>query len=369
MEIFGPEELSQRILKQELCTACGACADICPYVNVYKGKIARLFSCDKSQGRCYAHCPKIGVDFNALSMRYYDTPYTQSPLGEYKKIVASRKGPESPDGWFQNGGTVSALIILALKQKIIDGAVLTGRKGMMPEPRIVSDPAQVLECASSKYMASPTVSILNTAAQKGFGQLGIVGTPCQMTAVAQLRTNPLNLENFKDVTALTIGLFCTWAVDTARFAAYLHDKGIDVSTVTSMDIPPPPAETFVLTLTDKTVQFPLADIRDLVPRGCSICPDMTSEWADLSVGALEGKPGWNTLIIRTQKGEALVDQAIKAGVLEVDDFPAKSLENLTTACTNKKKRAKENSLALGMLDPEFSTPAVPIKKQTIMGFR
>ncbi len=369
MEIFGPEELLQRVLAKDLCTTCGACADLCPYFTVHNAKLARLFSCDRSQGRCYAHCPKIGVDFERLSSLYYDKPYKEKALGDYRKIVAARKGAKSPEGNFQDGGTVSALIILAMDLGWIDGALLTGRKGIMPDPRIVSDPAGVLSCSSSKYMASPTVSLINSAAEQGYEKLGMVGTPCQMTALAQIRSNPLDREDFKDVTRLTLGLFCTWAVDTHSFMAYLKSKEINIQEIQSMEIPPPPAETFILTLKDKTVQFPLNEVRSLVPKGCSICPDMTSEWSDLSIGALEGKTGWNTLIIRSQKGETLVDEAVKAGFLEVDELPAKNLENLTTACRNKKLRAKENSRELGFMDPKLNNPAEPVKKETIMGFR
>jgi len=369
MQIFGPEELLQRIHGQDLCTACGACVDLCPYFKTHKGKISQIFSCDRSQGRCYAHCPKIDVDFNRLSETFHNKPYKESPLGEVRKICMSKKGVNAPEGTFQNGGTVSALTIFALQQGLIDAAVLTDRTGIIPNPRLVDTPREVLECATSKYMLAPTIACVNTAGKKGYKSLGVVGTPCQMTALAQLRCNPLYKEDFNDITGLVLGLFCSWAIDTSRFIEFLETKQINVAAIKAMDIPPPPAEIFILTLEDSVVEFPLNEIRELVPKGCTICPDMTSEWTDLSIGALEGQNSWNTLIIRTEKGEALVDDAVNQGFLELAELPEANLKNLTYAAVNKKKRAREASDALGLNCEEFQHPAKKTQKQTIMGFR
>jgi len=369
MQIFGPEELLQRIHGQDLCTACGACVDLCPYFKTHNGKISPIFSCDRSQGRCYAHCPKIDVDFNMLSETIHGKPYKESPLGEFRKICISKRGAKAPEGNFQNGGTVSALTVFALQQGLIDGAVLTDRTGIIPYPRLVDSPREVLECATSKYMAAPTIARVNSAGKQGYKHLGVVGTPCQLTALAQLRCNPLEREDFTDITTVTLGLFCTWAIDTSAFTEFLKNKGIDIDTIRAMDIPPPPAETFILTLENSVVEFPLNEIRNLVPKGCTICPDMTSEWADLSIGALEGNNSWNTLIIRTEKGEALVNDAVNLGFLELGELPQESLENLTHAAANKKNRAGETSDALGLNGEEFQRPVKKNQKQTITGFR
>jgi len=70
---------------------------------------------------------------------------------------------------------------------------------------------------------------------------------------------------------------------------------------------------------------------------------MTAEWADVSVGAYEGKPGWNTLIIRSERGEALVDEAVKQGCLAIDELPESSLAHLTEGSDGKRRRARENT--------------------------
>ncbi len=341
MHISGSNELLERVRNRELCVGCGACVGICPYFKAYKGKIAMTFSCDRTEGRCFAHCPRTEVDYDALSQNMFNKPYEKTPLGTYKKIVASKAGSAFESKDHQNGGTVSALLAYAMEKGLIDGAVVTECEDLIPSPKIVTDIEGIKNAASTKYMASPTVAMVNEGLKKGFEKLGVVGTPCQMTAIAKIKTNPLEKEDFKDPTALLIGLFCTWAVDTRQFIDLVSEK-TDISTVTGMEIPPPPAEIFILKTTKGNIEIPLEEIRKIIPKGCSLCPDMTCEWADVSVGAFEGKKGWNTLIIRTPKGEDLVNGAVEEGFLVLDDFPEKSFAHLTTGAGNKKTKGFKN---------------------------
>ena len=67
MQILGSSELLEDVHTKDLCVDCGACVGLCPYFVSHNGKIARLFACTLSQGRCHAHCPKTQVDLNELS--------------------------------------------------------------------------------------------------------------------------------------------------------------------------------------------------------------------------------------------------------------------------------------------------------------
>ena len=75
-----------------------------------------------------------------------------------------------------------------------------------------------------------------------------------------------------------------------------------------------------------------------------LCPDMTSEWADVSVGVLEGKPDWNTMIIRTQTGDQLDQQMpASAGYLETHPMPAENLNHLCISRCQQKKTGIDSS--------------------------
>jgi len=88
----------------------------------------------------------------------------------------------------------------------------------------------------------------------------------------------------------------------------------------------------------------------LVPAGFHICPDMTAEWTDLSVGVVEGQPEWNTLIVRTDRGRELMERGIAEGWLVTETLPEENLANLTLAEGNKKKRVWAKAKEEGLLN-------------------
>jgi coenzyme F420 hydrogenase subunit beta len=338
-KIKGQEELQRVILNRNLCTGCGGCIDLCPYFKSYKGRTAILFPCTLTQGRCFAYCPKVEVDLDDLSQKFFGRPYNGDPLGSYRMIMISRAGKKIERAGFQAGGSVTAIIYFALRKGYLDGAVLTDREGLLPVPRFVTNPEEVFICSSSKYTAAPTLSALNQGIREGFRKIGIVATPCQTLATALMRSNPLEDEGFSDPTSLVIGLFCTWALDFRGFEEFIS-KRLDITRIAKMDIPPPPADKMEIYMREgETMEIPLDEVRELVPEGCSYCIDMTAEFSDISVGVLEGRPEMNTLIVRTERGQRVVNEAQKEGYLIVSDIPKENLEHLQWAAGNKKRRA------------------------------
>jgi len=348
-KVFGSVELLEDVHKRDLCIGCGACVDLCPYFKNYRGKTSQLFPCSLEQGRCFGYCPKVEVDLNELSQKIWHVDYDGSPLGPYRKVLASRAGIQMKRGAFQAGGTVSAVMAFALKNNLIDAAALTDRQGLTPVARLVTDWKKVAGCALSKFMASPTLSALNMGVREGYNRLGVVGTPCQMTAVAQMRSNPLGKQEHDVPVALAVGLFCNWSVDTRQLMDLLAQR-LDISKIQSMDIPPPPANIMTLETDNGSVEVSLSDIKPLIPHTCFVCLDMTSEFADLAVGMYEGRPGWNTLIIRSERGAEIVDQASRENFIETEEFPAENLEHLSKAAAEKKERSLRTLTRRGLIN-------------------
>jgi coenzyme F420 hydrogenase subunit beta len=249
---------------------------------------------------------------------------------------------------------------------MIKGAVLTGAEGIEPVARLVTHPEQAAACAGSKFIAAPTLTALNQAARDGMRRLAVVGTPCQMTAVAQMRMNPLEREDFEDPVALAVGVFCNWALDHRQLTAYLSER-MDVAEITGMDIPPPPAEVLVVKTRMGDKHFPLNEVRKLIPHTCFICPDMTAEWTDVSVGMYEGRPGWNTLIVRTRAGAELVDKAVADGWLVTEAFPEANEKALSAAALAKKERSFRNADRHGYLnqDDRDCRPALRVPPEVL----
>lgn len=364
MRIEGPQELVQHVQQAGMCISCGACLEICPYFNHYKGRTLQVFPCDLKRGRCYAHCPKIEVDLDKLSRRLRGTTYQGLDLGVYRSILACRAGAQMPKGPYQGGGTASALMAFALASGAIDAAVLTDQKGGWPNPRVVTNEQEVTTCALSKFTAAPTLAAVNRAVRQGYQRLGVVGTPCQITALAQMKGNPLEIDDFHDPVALSVGLFCNWALEPRSLLAFLSPL-LDISRVKSMDIPPPPADVFIVKLEDSVLEIPLKEIRHLIPTTCFICPDLASEWADLSIGMFEGRVGWNTLIVRTDAGESIVRQAENAGYLEIESMPQENVAHLSGAGRAKKARAFRTALRQNAVNCDKGRSALRVPREVI----
>ena len=364
-QIFGSAELIDDVHNRDLCIGCGACVELCPYFKNYRGKTSQLFPCTLKQGRCYAYCPKAEVDLNQLTRNTRHTDYDGSPLGIYREVLATRAGVQMQAGRFQAGGTVSALVAFALKNKIIDAAALTDRKGLIPKPRLVEDWQQVVRCAASKFMASPTLSALNQGAAKGFNRLGVVGTPCQIMATAQMRTHPLQKDENRVPLTLSVGLFCNWSIDTRQLIDLLA-KRLNTSDIHHMEIPPPPAGVLRLETSNGSMEIPLSEIKPLIPHTCFICPDMTAELADLSVGMFERRPGWNTLIVRSEAGAEIVDRARQEGFIESDGFPQDLLNHLSRAAAEKKERALRMLIRRDLINTQGSKRAAVRMPQVVI---
>jgi coenzyme F420 hydrogenase subunit beta len=337
----GLQQLLDRVISRDLCALCGACGSLCPYMRSFGGRMVPLHPCDLAEGRCFAYCPRTEIDLNKAHRAVFGRDYQDLALGPYRRVFAARAAHEEIRNKAQSGGAVSALVSFALETGVIDGAVLTRRgEGFLPEGQVVRDRETVLACAGSSYVASPTLEAFNREPWGTNEKIGIVGTPCQVLAVANMRASSLEKKTPIDQVALVIGLFCTWALSYEPFLAFLKTR-VDVSRIRKLDITPPP-ERLLKVVTDKeTIDIPLDEVRPSVCTTCGVCLDMTAELSDLSVGTVEGLNGWNTVIVRSERGEALVEAGERAGVIELNVLPEENLKHLKEASLLKKRRALE----------------------------
>ena len=95
----------------------------------------------------------------------------------------------------------------------------------------------------------------------------------------------------------------------------------------------------VLLTEDRVFKIPFDEAKTCVRKSCNICMDFTSELSDISVGSVGSPEGWSTVIIRTDKGLELLENAEKDKYIETKPLPESGLK-LMERLANKKK--KEN---------------------------
>lgn len=339
----GQRILIDNVINPGRCVRCGACVGLCPYLHYHEGRVIVQDFCHADRSRCLQICPRANYEGTAP----LNSPENEE-IGSYLDVFAARATDQGIRKKAQYGGTVSSILIYALEKMHLNSAVLTDSgNGVSPFGTIARTGPEVLECAGSRYSGSAGLSVLNPAIRAGQEKIGVVGVPCQMEALARMVKMEPDGQDMGLRIALRIGLFCTWALDYRKLVSFLRTAGVK-GPVQKYDIPPPPSEIFQVETENGRLNFSLNEIRPLVQKGCTLCQDMTAELADLSVGTLEGREGWNTVLVRTDAGVRLINEVIAAGRLDTERLPATNLEHLKEAARNKRERARLAGLFSGV---------------------
>jgi coenzyme F420 hydrogenase subunit beta len=335
----GLKGLETKVLDMGQCAGCGACLSLCPYLRPWRGRVVKLHDCDLPEGRCFSYCPRTEVDLNEIHRSLFGTDYEDVELGPARRIVMARARNSYWKKRAQNGGVVSALTDLALREGVIQAAVLTHRdEELLPQGHVVKRREEILACAGSSYVSGPTLEALNRGPWNGDERIGVVGLPCQVLALGRMKVSSLERRTPIERLALVIGLFCTWALAYEPFMAFLKDR-FGGRSIGKVDITPPPERSLHLMVGRELRQVPLDEVRPFIRPSCQVCMDMTSEFSDLSVGTVEGEEGWNAVVIRTEKGENLMKRAETVKILETKALPDDKLRHLKEASILKKRRA------------------------------
>jgi coenzyme F420 hydrogenase subunit beta len=348
--IKGPSDLEKDVLKQKLCAVCGACVGLCPYFGTFEGRVVMMDSCKLTQGRCYAFCPRTTTDMEALRSKFFDPNDFIPEIGPFRGLYITRSSDKKIRTKSQHGGSMTALVELAMKEGFIDAAVLTCAEGTLnPNGIIASKPEEIRRCAGSSFQIPPSLSVLNQALKENrFKKIGVVGTPCKTLAVYKMKDKPFaDNDNHADSIAMVFGLFCGWGIDWKGLERVIKNK-TPLDKVMHVDILPSKFQVMEVKTKKGRIKIPLEEIIPIVRESCRYCTDMTAEYCDLSIGgarSLKGwdfDRGWNQVIVRTQKGQDLLELARAKKVLEFREVQSENLEKLKRASKNKKKNALEN---------------------------
>jgi coenzyme F420 hydrogenase subunit beta len=223
------------------------------------------------------------------------------------------------------GGVVTALLLSALEQGLITGALVVGNDVSEPtRPRVAvaRTPDEIRAAAQSKYCLAPVNSILDRS-QGANDRLGIVALPCQAHGLQLARA--VNLDMARKV-AFVIGVFCGFNVKYEGTTYLLRKLGIHPEEVATLEYRggPWPGGFRVVTVDGREGfvskhQYTYVHLM-YAPEGCWYCPDLTAEFADKSVGDywVSDERGYSTVIGRTAAGQALLEAAVARDDVSLD---------------------------------------------------
>ncbi|MGB9838540.1 MAG: Coenzyme F420 hydrogenase/dehydrogenase, beta subunit C-terminal domain [Methanothermobacter sp.] len=150
------DDLRADVIDVGACVLCGACEASCPedIVRINDRKPEVKGECPEGCNACYVACPRTYVPDSIISHES-----AAEPLGEYTEIVSAR----APMFRGQDGGVVTALLTYALREGIVDGALVVDRDPSIPwkpVPVLAEDPEDVLRAAGTKYSVCPILKVL-----------------------------------------------------------------------------------------------------------------------------------------------------------------------------------------------------------------
>lgn len=341
---YSTDYLQKNIIDAGLCTGCGACVNLCPYYALSNDGIAVIDQCTINDGGCVDVCPRMPTDFSAITHLLFDEKDIAFEAGAIKAFYITRAADEKIRKNAQHGGTVTTLIDLALKEGLIDIAVLSKPEDLLlPVGASIDRDVEVAKLSKSRFVVTPVVATFNDLVKQGAQSIGVVATPCQTLALAKMKISkhPRIRENSEKL-RLVIGLFCGWALSSSALKELLM-KHVDLNAITGMDIPPSKYHCLEVYTTNGTVTISLDDVEKCVRPCCRSCTDMTAEFSDISVGSARLPEGWeeardwNQVIVRTEVGQELLELARSKSVLEFREVPEGNLERLKKASIGKKK--------------------------------
>ena len=179
-------ELEKRVVDTGICTNCGACQGMCPYWKSWEGRTFVDYDCDRKEGRCKYFCPRMPADLDELRDKLYGKDGCEiiPEIGPFRALYLTRAADPDIRKGSQHGGTMTALVELALAEGFIDAAVLSKAEGTLdPKGVLVTEPSQVRDCSGSSFQIPPTLAVLNEAlAEDEYKNIGVVGTPCKALA-------------------------------------------------------------------------------------------------------------------------------------------------------------------------------------------
>ncbi len=322
----------QDVTEWGLCIGCGACAYICPenitLVNVLdEGIRPKLTQSPCGQcDNCLKVCPGINVIHSTERDRGNTIPDLRKSWGPVLEVWEGYAADAEVRYAGSSGGLASALALYCVEKRKMHGLLHIGPDDNIPlknKTVLSASRAEIVARTGSRYApASPCDGLSMVAAAPD--PCAFIGKPCDVTAVTLARS--LKGELVEKI-GVTIGIFCAGTPSSQGTLDLIEKHGIDPETVEevryrgkgwpgkfSVKIRGEAAPREVVSYMDSW-----GFLQEYRPYRCHLCPDPTSEFADIACGdpwyrtIEQGEPGQSMALVRTERGREILHGAIEAG--------------------------------------------------------
>ena len=329
-----------QVVKDELCTGCGTCLALCPEeaialtIDEKKGIYVPELNEEKCNncGICVKVCPGHEVDFKQLNLEIFGKEPEDILIGNYLNCYVGHSTNYDIRYNSASGGIITQLLIFALEEGIIDGALVTRMKKdktLEPEPFIARTREEIIEAAKSKYCPVPAnIALKEILKSKDSERFAVVGVPCHIHGI---RKAEMVDKDLKQKIVLHLGLWCSTTCNFLGTEFVLKRLGVSKEEVKELNYRGEgwPGGMSVQLKNGEKRFIPLGDYWDInfssfTPSRCRLCSDAIAEFADICFGDYRGldaflkeKIGNSGIISRTRAGEDVLQRMLSKQKVEI----------------------------------------------------
>jgi coenzyme F420 hydrogenase subunit beta len=350
--------LIQEVQEKGLCHHCGACVAFCTAINygaLELGEDGRPRYRDKEKciecGICHSICPEVSeLDEDVKNLVSW-----QAPLGPIKRIALGRAVDPEVRARATDGGLVTGLLLHLFDRGRIDAAIVSrtvspfqrqpwlalSREDIIAAAGFHFDTLPSLSHFSDMYSTySPSIMTLKDVAQKPLRRVAFVGTPCQVNALRRMEVlGVMPSETIK----YHFGLFCAgnFQFGPEERLQLENIGGFRWEEVAKVNLK---EELLIQLQNQETRAIPLDRLNFMRRYACQFCEDYAAEFADLSFGGLGAPAGWTTVIVRSARGQEVLDRAGRQFIelynsRERPSLESRALDRVTVWSARKKASA------------------------------
>lgn len=336
----------QQSMKWEMCTGCGTCAGACEnlalkMIRNFEGVYVPVLNsdlCNQCQV-CIEVCPGLSVNSNEIKKNKSTNKKENIFIGDYLNCYIGYAVDLDVRYNSSSGGLVTALLIFALEEGIIDGALVTKMcksNPLEPEVFIARNKEQLISASKSKYCPVPLNSVIKEILN-GDGNYAIVGLPCHIHGIRKIeKINPRLKQKIK----LHVGLFCHHTPNFYGTEFLLQKMNIRKENIKKLSYRGSgwPGMMTIDSKDNYRTIIPYEIYSTIifggyffVPTRCTLCTDGTSELADISFGdAWQSnskfcKSGESVIVSRTAIGEKILQNMISKNRIILDQISVRDV--------------------------------------------
>ncbi len=334
------ESLGKNVVATGKCVGCGTCVVVCPFncLEYIEERPSLAKEC-KICGICPQVCPQHEWSWSKTENFVFGRERRpEEAFGVYRRLAVAQAKDDETLKVCQDGGVVTALLSMALKNGFIDSAIvseISQEKPFYPAPKLATTSEEILQCAGTRYSYSPNILALAEGVKQKKANMAFVGTPCEIHAIRKMQI--VGLKRYTAPLKFLIGLMCSecFTYEGLMVKHIRETLGLSLGDIRKMNI-----KGKMFATTERGVQtISLAEVKQYARKSCKYCDDFSSELADLSAGGL-GLDGWTFVVIRTKAGEELFEEAEKSEVLRTRPVEKNELaSNLLVKLSRKKQES------------------------------